>query len=270
MNGLKNKKSFNSDSINYYCRTDNIINMESYKFFKKNEEKVKKIISCLEDNKSKEIYKNVIKFRCFQDLKCLQKYSFTNQYFSKNIIKLSDKEVFVDCGACIGDTAFKFLVESKNKYKKIIAFEPNFKNFNILKKWEKRITNMYCFNIALWSNKSDLYFLLRNSLTSKVVGKKISEKNKNLIVVKADKIDNIKECSDVTFLKMDIEGAELKALKGAEKTIRKNKPKLAISIYHSDRDIIDIVEWIIKLNMQYKLYVRHYSNGYRETVLYAV
>lgn len=88
--------------------------------------------------------------------------------------------------------------------------------------------------------------------------------------MQVDAIDNIPECADATFIKMDIEGAEQNALAGAEKTIRRNRPKLAICIYHSDEDMLDIPERVLALNMGYKLYVRHHFGTICETVLYAV
>ena len=74
----------------------------------------------------------------------------------------------------------------------------------------------------------------------------------------------------VTFIKMDIEGSELKALEGAKGLIKKYKPKLAISVYHKPEDIVELPLYIKTLIPEYKLYLRHYSNFYRETILYAI
>jgi hypothetical protein len=81
-------------------------------------------------------------------------------------------------------------------------------------------------------------------------------------------IDNL-STEKITYLKMDIEGGEFHALKGAEKTILRDKPKLAISIYHSHDDMIRIPEYIHDLLPEYKLYVRQHSI-FHETVLYAI
>lgn len=69
---------------------------------------------------------------------------------------------------------------------------------------------------------------------------------------------------------MDIEGAELKALEGARECILKYSPRLAICIYHKAEDIYEIGNYILSLNPDYKLYIRHYTTCMWETVLYAI
>ena len=83
-------------------------------------------------------------------------------------------------------------------------------------------------------------------------------------------IEEIVKNDKVSFIKMDIEGAELKALEGAKETISKYKPRLAICIYHKYEDIYEIGDYILTLNPNYKLYIRHYTTCMWETVLYAV
>lgn len=73
----------------------------------------------------------------------------------------------------------------------------------------------------------------------------------------------------VDFLKMDIEGAELEALKGAEQTIRKWRPKMAVAVYHRIRDFWEIPDWIEKLGLGYKFYLRHFTVHEYETILFA-
>jgi FkbM family methyltransferase len=78
-----------------------------------------------------------------------------------------------------------------------------------------------------------------------------------------------KHIQRVDFLKMDIEGSELAALQGAEKTLRQFKPKLAICIYHKFADFFEIPRFLQSLNLGYRLYLDHYSIHAEETVLYA-
>ncbi|MEO5355657.1 MAG: FkbM family methyltransferase, partial [Magnetococcus sp. XQGC-1] len=73
----------------------------------------------------------------------------------------------------------------------------------------------------------------------------------------------------VDFLKMDVEGAEMSALKGAESTIRTFKPKLAICLYHKPEDLYTVSEWIEALDLGYRLYLDHHTTVLWESVLYA-
>ena len=90
------------------------------------------------------------------------------------------------------------------------------------------------------------------------------------VKVKARSIDSVLDGEKCTFIKMDIEGSELNALRGAEKTIKKYHPKLAICIYHKPEDIVDIPRYLHQICPGYKMYLRHYSNCDVETVLYAI
>jgi hypothetical protein len=74
----------------------------------------------------------------------------------------------------------------------------------------------------------------------------------------------------VDFIKMDVEGAEVEALRGAENTIRKFRPKLAISVYHSISDFVDVFELISSLNLGYRFYLGHYTIHWYETILFAM
>ena len=80
----------------------------------------------------------------------------------------------------------------------------------------------------------------------------------------------VKRNEKVTFIKMDIEGAELETLKGARRIITEQKPKLAVCVYHKPEDIFTIPEYLRTLNPDYKFYLRHYTFAAWDTVLYAI
>lgn len=92
--------------------------------------------------------------------------------------------------------------------------------------------------------------------------------NTEIEVVRLD--DFIPSDEKITFIKMDIEGAEIDALNGCKNILQKYKPKLAICIYHKPDDLWEIPLLIKRLVPDYKIYVRHYSNYLWETVCYAV
>lgn len=88
-------------------------------------------------------------------------------------------------------------------------------------------------------------------------------------VVCADSIDNILAGRPATYIKLDVEGSELETLKGAVNTIKKYRPKMAVSLYHRPEDIIVLPLFIESLGMDYRYYIRHYQTRWCETTLYA-
>jgi FkbM family methyltransferase len=74
----------------------------------------------------------------------------------------------------------------------------------------------------------------------------------------------------VNFIKMDIEGAEMEALRGGEATIRKHRPKLAISLYHNPEDIETVPRYIAGLDLDYRFFLDHHTIYNNETVLFCV
>lgn len=153
-------------------------------------------------------------------------------------------------------------------FKKILAFEPdNFKMEKVKNTFSQAdITCFELFEVGLWHKKETLRF--SNDLGINGMSSTISESGD--VIVECDTLDNLAEDKNVTFIKMDIEGSELNALKGAENIIKKNKPKLAISIYHKNEDIIELPIYIKSLVPEYKFYLRHYTNVETYTVLYAI
>jgi len=192
-------------------------------------------------------------------------YDYSNQYFDENIIVFENDEVFVDAGCFDFGNSSLLLEKAGNKVKKIYAFEPDLENFNKIEATIKKmmLENVAVFNAGLWSEKNTLKF--KANLDA---GCLIDESGDTEIKVVA--LDGVDIPEKITFIKMDIEGAELEALKGAQNRIKKDKPKLAICVYHKPEDIIDIPLYIKKLVPDYKLFMRHYSETDFETVLYAV
>lgn len=233
------------------------------KFYTENKERIEKNIEILEDEISKETYIKMIEYRCKRERHNFPKYNSKNIYFSEDIIKINEKETFIDCGAYIGDTVEDFIFFSNGKYDNIIAFEPDVENFKILSENVKKYKNITVYQYGVWNDCGNLNFDDGN-----VLGSSIREDGNNQI--KTINLDSIKECHNASFIKMDIEGAELEALKGAENILKKNKPKLAICIYHSDQDMIDIIEYINKLNLGYKIYLRQHGLNEADTVIYCI
>ncbi|MCR4612188.1 MAG: FkbM family methyltransferase [Lachnospiraceae bacterium] len=192
------------------------------------------------------------------------------EYFDDDtIITYKEKEVFVDCGVLDFESSKNFYnccCEHGVKDISIIAFEPDYHNYEISKAEAEKLRNkgvrVTLFQNGVWSENKELGFASGNGGSSKIV----SESEDTVSVVAMDSVVD----EQVTYIKMDIEGAELEALKGAKRIIKEYRPKLAICIYHKPEDIVEIPLYIKELVPDYNLYVRHYSNGIGELVLYAV
>ncbi|MDR2600484.1 MAG: FkbM family methyltransferase [Oscillospiraceae bacterium] len=190
-------------------------------------------------------------------------------YFPRDInIPWNEKEVFIDAGCYNFQTSFDFIRNMKGKYKKIAAFEPNPEQYEICVEKARGIKNATVYECGLWNKSTILNF---SSSKDKPMSSHFTDNNKETnIKIKAVKLDDILNGEEATFIKMDIEGAELNALKGAVQTILRYKPKLAICLYHKPEDIWEIPEYIINLRDDYKIYMRHHSVTNIDTVLYAV
>lgn len=223
------------------------------------------------DEKSKAVFKSILEYKLTHDMSLISDIAddFRNQYFDDELIHFGNNDVFLDCGGYIGDTIESYISHNKGVYKKIITFEPDGDNADVIRKnYENQ--NVSVQEIACWSKKQELYFDKIGSGSGKI--KYASSANvSDKIVVKADSIDDICDDENVTFIKMDIEGAEYNALVGAMDTIHRCKPTLKISAYHKQDDFLTLPFLIMSLNPDYKLYMRHYRKlSVQETVLYAL
>jgi len=183
------------------------------------------------------------------------------QYFPE-FLKLSDDEVFVDCGAFDGDTIISFINKTKGKYSKIYAFEPDKNNIEKLFKNTSLFNNIEIIEKGCFSCKDTLYFHDGEGISSSI-------SNQGNVIIEVDAIYNVVS-GKVTFIKIDIEGSELQALKGGQRTIRKNLPVLAVSVYHKPEDLFSLPQYIYELSDSYKFYLRHYGLWSSELVLYAI
>lgn len=184
------------------------------------------------------------------------------QYFDFKKINAKKDNIFVDAGSYDGQTTLDFMKWCNNNYKKIYCFEPNRNNYYNVSEKFKDNSKIQVINAGTWNKEGKLSFLC-DGAASRIT----DEDSECSISVKT--IDSIVGDENISFIKMDVEGAEIESLRGAKNTIIKNEPDLAICIYHKYLDFIDIPELILNMVPEYKLAIRHYSNNTTETVLYA-
>jgi FkbM family methyltransferase len=184
------------------------------------------------------------------------------QYF--DYLCPEEDEVFIDGGAYDGASSGDFVKWTNGKYKAIYAFEANpycidkCRNFYS----DNNIQNVEFIRKGLWNKKARMGFAGDFSQASR-----LSENGNE--IVDLDTIDNVLNGRKASFIKMDIEGAEYRALLGAKETIKKYRPKMALSVYHKPQDIIEIPTLLLEYHEDYKFALRQYSSIGDETVLYA-
>ena len=196
--------------------------------------------------------------RDIMDLYCGEKQYFLNCFKGKlNGIN------FLDAGAYTGDTVREILEEGIYPAG-VYCFEADYDNYSKLKVFKDKEggrMNLVCENYALWDCRTRL-------------GMKLSNYNARVDLecretsVETVTIDDYFRDIKVGFIKMDIEGAERKALAGGMKTIERDRPILAVSIYHGLDDMVEIPEMLMGRLEDYSFIVRHHSYTYSETILY--
>lgn len=216
-----------------------------------------------------EIYESLLQkgFTCNRLLRGCSKWQndTEHQYFDF-LDKYPEGGAFVDAGCFDCDTSFRFSRWCGGKYSKIFAFEPDEKNIQKCKRIanQKGLERIEFYQVGLAKESGTAAFCAMGS-----AGSYISEESELMQQIILRSLDEIVDDTRVSFIKMDIEGAELSALQGAENTIQRDKPLCAISVYHKPGDMLIIMDYLKSLVPEYKFALRHYSNSSAETVLYA-
>lgn len=221
----------------------------------------------LEDQKSKDVFISLLNYKISHELKYIESIADDGMYFDKDLIRFKPDWTFLDVGAYNGDTLLEFVDACEGNYGKVICLEPNEENVRALEKVirEKALHNVEIFPVGASDKKQILSFDTGSNIASRV-----SEEGTES--VHCETIDTIcmGNYSSVDMIKMDIEGSEYYALKGAEAVIKKYHPILAVCVYHKMDDFFRLPLLIKQLYPGYKLYFRQYELSAEETVCYAI
>ena len=191
------------------------------------------------------------------------------QYF--DYFEAKENEVFVDCGCFDGSTCYNFAGWCGHKgFDHIYSFEADPKNYERSKKLLEPLgkCDLYPYGTADVSKK--VYFAADAFETSCIISKEEAEKRnfEGTLEIETRALDDVLEGKRVTFIKMDIEGAEYEALTGARKLIMENRPRMAISVYHKFEDFVILADLVLKMHPDYRIAFRHYGFDDLETVMY--
>lgn len=218
------------------------------------------------DEASRREYLNHIRWRALGDLGAISAPVSEEQYFLDSLYRTTPGEVFLDCGAYDGDTTREFVNRSQS-FKRVFAVEADPLNYRRLTDWLQTLDagisrRIEPLNLAVSAAPGKLRFDATGG-----EGAHLSEDGS--VVVDCARIDDLLEGNEPTFIKMDIEGAEMDALRGADRTIR-NNPLLSICVYHRQNDLWRIPLFIHSLTPDYKFFLRPHDGDGWDLVCYAV
>lgn len=232
-----------------------------YDFLTANLDNIKRAYELFADEKSQQVFLDVINFRLTGNPKILRRCESERSEVFEKIIMLGKSEHYVDLGAYDGDTIREFLENTGGEYGSITAFEPDKKN---MKKLAANLTdykNCRLLPYASWNSDCDITFSGH--------GGRMSCIDKVGTAVQARAVDNV--CDIATYIKMDVEGAEYETLMGCGNLIKKFQPSLSVSAYHRVGDIFTLPLLIHSISPEYKIYLRHHTYlPSWETNVYAV
>ncbi len=221
------------------------------------------------DKQSYDVLAWILKYRLtgnkllfFREREAVEEQYFDKKYIVQNA-GIKGISVCVDMGGFDGDTALQ--MSQIFQKAKIIVFEPEKKNYRKLKKRCTANTNIRCINKGCGSSNETFYLdgsgdsahISKNSSKFKGGGVKICTLDSEI----SERVD---------FLKIDIEGSELDALKGSRNHLIHDRPLLAVCVYHKLEDFYEIYEYLHEILDDYQFVLRHYGVGRSEAVMYAI
>jgi FkbM family methyltransferase len=219
------------------------------------------------DPQSLRTYRANIRWRALGDALDLPGRPDENTYFPDELFRLREDEAILDCGAFDGDTIRQALEVTGGFVGRVHAVEADSISFARLQRFVKELPPQMQERICLYScavgnQRGVIHF--ENTGT---VDSKISDQGS---VVEVFPIDELFQDKELTFVKMDIEGAEFDALSGGAKVIQRDQPILAICLYHTQSDIWRIPLMLHEMLPAHHFYLRGYEGDGFQTVLFAV
>lgn len=229
---------------------DQEINFDHYHF------QVRDALASLSDSESIDVFLSIFKIYTTKELHEIKHHSIDQQYYPRDIV--IDYSRIIHCGAYSSNS-----VVWNRQTKELILFEPDPSNYSALVCTKNKSIRTTVIPCAVYDYEQQIAFQDGNGTNSNV-------NPAGTATVQCVAIDHIIPDFKPTYIVMDIEGAEINALKGCKETITKYKPALAIAVYHKPNHLWEIINLIYSYNPEYKFYIRNYTGFVAETVLYAV
>ena len=212
-------------------------------------DRLQNVYDKLADNESRRVFANVLNYKLSGKPQYLWQCESDRRDDLQQLFAFTDDESYLDLGAYDGDTVREFLQLTGGSYKKITAVEADRRNYRKLCAKTEGLKNVQLVEAAVWNEDTELDFSDSGGRQSTLIN---AHKRK----VRALKMDNLLQNEAVTYIKMDVEGAEKQALSGLKQHIRSDRPKMFIAAYHYDNDFFELPELLWQLCPEYKIYLR--------------
>lgn len=267
-------------------------------FFEEHISEFQAVYQMLADELSKRVFEEMILYKITGELKYLMSSVTDAAETYQEILRLGTEESFADLGAYRGDTIEEFLYYAsqgrgqpnsyETYYRSILAMEPDGKNYKKLCATVERLglSKAECIHAAAGDSDGFLYFDTgagrQSHITPTVPDQSVSQKNcpktgywatakarraaayqkavqqKHQTKIPVHRLDSLTK-TPITFINMDVEGAERQAIQGSRETILTCKPKMLIACYHRTPDLFEIPLQISEIRSDYRFYYRRYS-----------
>lgn len=227
-------------------------------FFNENREKFKAAFELLADERSREVFADVILYKLTGKLLYLLAHTDTDEQVYAEFFTNSGIKTAADLGAYNGDSA-RLFAEVLPGLEHIIALEPDRKNFTkLLRNTESLRVSVEAHNICAWSKRKVLVFDRGGNRNSSVgaIGHTPSVGDTKTVEINGDSLDNIVANRPIDFVKYDVEGSEYEALVGSEQTLKTNAAAALVSAYHRNDDLYKLVLKLNEILPTHKLYLR--------------
>ena len=224
----------------------------------------------LDDEKSRIEFIAQLRWRCSLDYGCLPQPDPPDQmYYAPDLVHLSQQEVLADCGAFDGDSIRMFLDRVHGCFRYIYAIEPDPKNRAALADYLSSLPGDAAGHVSVLPfGLSDCDEVVSFDASGTVGSRVVSGTGSDSIQCR--RLDDILEGPQPTLIKMDIEGAEPRAILGAAATISSSRPVLAICAYHKCEHLWTLPRLIHNALPDYRIFLRRYAEECWETVYYAI
>jgi FkbM family methyltransferase len=193
---------------------------------------------------------------------------FEGGYFPRDVARFTQDEFFVDIGAYDGDTIQRFLDVLGHDFRRILALEPDHQNFDLLTRYVAKLPERLASKITplplAASNRNCRLRFMEGAGTSAALSEGGS------VEVEAIRLDDLLSEDHPTYIKMDIEGAELDAIEGCRRIIAEDRPMLAICAYHVQDHLWKIPNLVNRIGSRNDFFLRPHMHECWETVVYVI